>query len=235
MIYITGDTHRSESDFQDILEFCELYETTKDDFMIITGDVGVNYFVDHSDEELKNWLEGFPITFLMVRGNHEERPENIPWYELTHLERDNFEGDVFIEEGYPSLLFADNGLLRIEDKSFYVINGAYSVDKYVRISWGAEWFEDEELFDWEMDIIREEIKGIDHVDVVLSHTCPKKYIPHEAKLPSFDQSTISHLMEEFLDEVEAGLNYDNWYCGHWHIDKQEGDMVFLYNEIMEVE
>ena len=26
-------------------------------------------------------------------------------------------------------------------------------------------------------------------------------------------------MEKFLDDVEEKLDYDKWYCGHYHIEK----------------
>ncbi len=235
MIYITGDTHGETSSFQQILDFCIAYKTTKEDFMIITGDAGLNYNLNRLDMELKEWVSDFPITFFFVRGNHEERPENLPEYELIKIDNERIEGNVFVEEMYPSLLFADNGLFRIENMSFYVINGAYSVDKYSRLAFNAPWFSDEELFESEMEKIKAEIKNIPYVDFVLTHTCPEKYIPEDALLPNFNQKYISRKMEKFLDEIESSLNYGLWYCGHWHIDKVEERIVFLYNEILNVE
>ena len=42
MFYITGDTHR---DFKRIKLFCKENSTTKEDVIIILGDVGVNFLV----------------------------------------------------------------------------------------------------------------------------------------------------------------------------------------------
>ena len=50
MIYITGDTHR---DFRRVETFCNVTETTKDDILIILGDVGINYYGRSND----NWLK----------------------------------------------------------------------------------------------------------------------------------------------------------------------------------
>ena len=58
-IYITGDTH---SNFERINEFCHENNTSKEDLMIILGDVGVNYFEDKRDYKLKRLLENIPIT-----------------------------------------------------------------------------------------------------------------------------------------------------------------------------
>ena len=71
MIYITGDTHR---DFARVEEFCEEYGTTEDDILIILGDVGINYYLDDRDDEIKEELSQLPITLLCIHGNHEERP-----------------------------------------------------------------------------------------------------------------------------------------------------------------
>ena len=48
MIYITGDTHR---DFENIAEFCYSHNTTVEDVIIILGDVGLNYYLDGSDNK----------------------------------------------------------------------------------------------------------------------------------------------------------------------------------------
>ena len=60
MIYITGDTH---GNFQRIKEFCQEQQTTTNDYLIILGDAGINYFGDQ-DNKLKEELTKIPITFL---------------------------------------------------------------------------------------------------------------------------------------------------------------------------
>jgi len=69
------------------------------------------------------------------------------------------------------------------------------------------------------------------VDLVLSHTCPAKYIPHEAMMPFVDQSTVDRSTEDWLDGIEDRLQYDAWYCGHWHINKHIDRMHFLFHEL----
>ena len=64
MVYITGDTHRNE--FDRIEEFCEEYETTTDDVMVILGDAGINFHGEPSDSELKRELNDLPITLLCI-------------------------------------------------------------------------------------------------------------------------------------------------------------------------
>ena len=50
MIYYTGDIHGSKLE---IVTFCMRFQPTKDDTIIILGDVGANYFGNERDAQLK--------------------------------------------------------------------------------------------------------------------------------------------------------------------------------------
>lgn len=220
MIYITGDTHR---------EFYRLHniEKNKNNMLIILGDTGINYYLDERDKTLKEQLNSYNIKLFCVQGNHEERPENIS----TYKEIDMFGGKVFIEEAYPNLIFAKNGeLYDIDNKKVLVIGGAYSVDKNYRIIYRYPWFKDEQLSKEEVDNILNKYKG-QHIDIVLSHTCPLKYEPTEVFMKGIDQSNVDKSMEKFLDKVEESIDYDKWYCGHYHIEKKIDKLEFMFGRI----
>lgn len=220
MIYITGDTHR---------EFYRLHniEKNKNNILIILGDTGINYYLDERDKTLKEQLNSYNIKLFCVQGNHEERPENIS----TYKEIDMFGGKVFIEEAYPNLIFAKNGeLYDIDNKKVLVMGGAYSVDKNYRIIYRYPWFKDEQLSKEEMDNILNKYKG-QHIDIVLSHTCPLKYEPTEVFMKGIDQSNVDKSMENFLDKVEESIDYDKWYCGHYHTEKQIDKLEFMFVRI----
>lgn len=220
MIYITGDTHREFYRLHDI-------EKNKNNMLIILGDAGVNYYLDERDKMLKEQLNSYNIKLFCVQGNHEERPENIS----TYKEVDMFGGKVFIEEEYPNLIFAKNGeLYDIDNKKVLVIGGAYSVDKNYRIIYGYPWFKDEQLSKEEMDNILNKYKG-QHIDIILSHTCPLKYEPTEVFIKGIDQSAVDKSMEKFLDKFEESIDYDKWYCGHYHTEKQINKLEFMFEKI----
>lgn len=220
MIYITGDTHREFYRLHDI-------EKNKNNMLIILGDAGISYYLDERDKILKEQLNSYNIKLFCVQGNHEERPENIS----TYKEIDMFDGKVFIEEEYPNLIFAKNGeLYDIDNKKVLVIGGAYSVDKNYRIIYGHPWFKDEQLSKEEMDNILNKYKG-EHIDIVLSHTCPLKYEPTEVFIKGIDQSSVDKGMEKFLDSVDECIYYDKWYCGHYHIEKQIDKLEFMFGRI----
>lgn len=220
MFYITGDTHR---------DFTRVHNLPKGSTLIILGDAGINYFLNKEDKELKEYLNSLGITFLCVQGNHEERPENIP----TYKEKIMYGGKVFIEDDYPNLIFLKNGeIYTINNKKVLVIGGAYSIDKNIRLTYGWHWFKDEQLNKSEMNMILEKYQGT-HVDVILSHTSPKKYEPVEVFLSGIDQKTVDKTMEEFLDIVEETINYDKWYCGHYHTEKIVDKIEFMFENIKE--
>jgi 3-oxoacid CoA-transferase subunit A len=220
MTYITGDTHR---------EFSRLYnlKEIEDDMLIILGDSGINYFLNEEDVKYKDYLKRFNIKLFCIRGNHEERPE----YINTYKEVEMFDGKVFMEEDYPNLIFAKDGeIYNIDGKSVLVIGGAYSVDKDYRILYGYKWFKDEQLSKKEMDNIFEKVKG-KHFDIVLTHTCPYKYEPKEVFMQVLDQSKVDKSMEHFLDKIEESIDYDKWYCGHFHTEKQIDKLEFMFGRI----
>lgn len=220
MTYITGDTHRDFSRLNN-------WNFNKDDMLIILGDAGINYYLNQTDNKVKEELKKYNIKLFCIRGNHEERPENINSYN----EVDMFGGKVFIEDKYPYIIFAKDGeIYNIDGKSILVIGGAYSVDKNYRIMYGYQWFKDEQLNENEMNSIINKIKG-KHFDIVLTHTCPYKYEPREVFLPGIDQSKVDKTMEHFLDKIEENITYDKWYCGHYHTEKEIDKLEFMYETI----
>ena len=62
MIYVTGDTHREFSRFSRL-------DLTKDDMIIVLGDVGINYYLDSSDDRVKKKLSKYPWSFFFIQDN----------------------------------------------------------------------------------------------------------------------------------------------------------------------
>lgn len=223
MIYLTGDIH---GDPTQVELFCSKMQLTENDTIIMLGDVGVNYYGGKRDRLPKRILSSLPVTFLCIHGNHEMRPQNIPEYRPTVWNG----GRVLVDEANPNILFAEDGeIYELDSKKALAIGGAYSVDKFYRLQRGFGWWADEqpsELTKRKVERVVNECKGI---DIILSHTCPKKYIPTEMFLPMIDQSTVDNSTEEWLDTIEESVDYKAWYCGHWHTDKRIDRMHFLFN------
>ena len=227
MIFITGDTH---GEFSRIEMLCQRAETTRDDILIILGDAGINFSGPERDRQKKDRLAELPITVFALQGNHDMRPERVG----TYREMLRYGGTVFAEDRYPNILFAKDGeIYDIGGRKTVVIGGAYSVDKYFRLKHGWPWFEDEQP---SAEIrARAEARLAQEgwsVDMVLTHTCPLRYLPVEVFRPGFDQSKIDKSTEDWLDTIEERLAYREWYCGHYHIEKSIDRLRFVYKDIL---
>ena len=221
MIYITGDTHGR---FERIEQFCRKFKTKKEDVLIILGDAGINFSGECYDWPKKEFLEE-----LCIHGNHEQRPQTIG----TYREMQWNGGAVFYEKEFPHLLFAKDGeVFDLEGKKTIVIGGAYSIDKMTRVVYGYGWWPDEQPSqeikrDVEQRLYEENWK----VDVVLSHTTPLKYEPVEVFLPGMDQSSVDKSTEIWLDQIEDRLEYQKWYCGHYHTEKKINRLEIMFENI----
>jgi len=224
MVYYTGDIH---GEAMKILNFISRFQPAADDTIVILGDTGLNYFNDSRDNHTKIQLNDQGVTILSLHGNHERRPESLPYYH----EMPWGGGIVYIQDIFPNLLFAKDGeIYNLDGRQCIAIGGAYSVDKFYRLQNGLRWFADEQPSPVTKEHVESVLDGAGwKIDTVLTHTCPAKYIPTEAFMSCVDQSTVDRSTENWLDTIEERLTYDHWLCGHWHIDKRIDKLHFLMN------
>ena len=227
MIYFTGDTH---GEVEKILRFKNRMELTAEDTVVILGDAGWNYDMGLHDSLAKKYLKRSGITVFSIHGNHEERPYNLPFYH----EMEWHGGMVYVEDAYPNILFAKDGeVYDLDGHKAIAIGGAYSVDKPFRLARGYRWFPSEQP-DAEIKArVEARLESLGwKIDVVLSHTCPQRYVPVEAFMSCIDQSTVDRNTEEWLDTIAERLDYQHWLCGHWHIDKTIDKFRFLMDDFV---
>lgn len=230
MIYITADTHGK---FRRILEFLGSGEITKNDVLVILGDAGFNYdAVEGSGLRRKAPVNYYGIPVLCLHGNHEMRPEHISSYREIPWHG----GTVYQEAKYPNLLFAKDGeIYSFDGRNLLVCGGAYTVFKEYRIAHGLHWYADEQPSKEIRRRVESQLDRMDwKADIMLTHTCPKKAVPQEKLIPGVDQSTVDTSTEDWLDRIEDRLDYNAWYCGHWHIDKQVENIRFVYKNILKI-
>lgn len=238
---ITGDTHGRVMDRLAQID-TTIYAPTET-ALIILGDAGINFYLNKTDEKLKEKIQATGFTVFCLRGNHEERPENLGMEPRMILDK-NYQGIFYFEDKYPNILYFNNfGLYKLGRYIVYVIGGAYSVDKYYRLAntpIGAKWtgwFEDEQLNEEEMLACQEEIYNLPHnltIDFVFTHTCPIQWEPVELFLNMIDPSTVDKTMELWLEEIEKDLQpYKYWLFGHYHADRYERPNVLQMYENIE--
>lgn len=231
-VFCTGDCH---AQFKKIKQLCYEQKTTLDDYVIILGDVGLNYHCNELDISNKKHLSKLPITLICIHGNHEERAWNLNSYKRVY--NNELRCYVYIEEEYPNILFPEDGVIYLKNKKCLCIGGAYSVDKYYRLMMGYKWFKSEQLTEEEKEKILKILEVENSFSYIFTHTIPLKY-ERELEylfLPSIDQSTVDKSMEEFLDKVEDRITYQHWFFGHYHDTNDLNDkLTILYHDIIEL-
>ena len=227
---ITGDCHGKVNRF-------DSYTYPRDGTVgiIILGDAGINYYLNKSDNKVKEKLQNSGYKFYLVRGNHEARPEDVPG--VSYVYDEEVKGNVGLDEKYPAIhYFIDGYSYDIDGHPCLVIGGAYSIDKNYRLSRGYPyiWFENEQLTPEERESILKKVKGQKY-DFIFTHTCPRSWEPTDLFLNSIDQDTVDKSMEDWLDEVKDAITFQVWLFGHFHADRIERfgvEQYYLYNETL---
>ena len=236
-VFVRGDTH---ANFDFLPYFCDKYKTDTDDILIILGDAGILYYGETAEREqiLKDYITVLPITLVCIRGNHEDRPTNRKNMEMCTTVNKYYSGTFYYEPGYENILYTmDGGEYMFGDQLCLAVGGAYSVDKWYRLSMGYKWFDDEELTPEEKcEIMFNSMnKKYEHV---FTHTCPFEWMPTDLFLSCIDQNTVSNDMERFLTQLSNNFDWDNWWFGHFHADRMDicgdGKVHMLYNQEIQI-
>lgn len=214
MFYFASDPHGR---FDQIIKFSQDHWLTPNDTIVILGDACFNHYRNKKDDVLKQFVATMlDCKVLVVRGNHDTRPNLISSYET-----DKFcSGEVYVEAKYPNLLFAKDGeLYNLDGVKSFVIGGAKTINDELHILQGHPIQKDSDLLEKEKQDIEEKLDNIGwNVDLMLTHSCPQSFIKPEMLYSGYDQSQIDRSLEIWMDEIEKRLNYKYWLFGHFHID-----------------
>lgn len=224
MIYIRGDTHGQIGHFSDDVMSGES-TWTQEDILIVTGDFGYVFMGEHNYISEKNNLDTLarkPYTILFVDGNHEGFPflkqysEEIRYGASVRRIRNNI---FWLQRGY---------VYSIEGRTFFVMGGAYSVDREFRQqhfeSTGEEiWFKEELPNREEFNRATTSLNACGRkVDYVITHTAPTSIILRLTKsLPEVHEMELTG----FLDWVYHEVQFRKWFFGHFHVDQVINDAV----------
>lgn len=225
-IFFSGDSHFPAEYKRFSFKYWPLgRELIRDDYVIILGDFGICW--DNSKEEnyWLDWFEDKPWTTLWIDGNHQNFPllYNYPlekWNSgWTHIMRPHIRhlvrGEVFT----------------IDNKTFFCMGGAASIDKHLRKE-GKTWWPEEIPTYNEFATAADNLRAHNmKIDYILSHTTSNRTIQKLDKwFPQFDPVT------NFLDKfVEEEVDYKINFFGHFHQDRTiDNKHILLYNDIIEL-
>lgn len=231
-IFVKGDCH---GNFTFLKQWCKVNKTTTNDYLVLCGDAGINFYLNKTDEKLKKRISECPITLICIHGNHEERPKNIESYSFKYS--DEFKCNIWIEEKYPNIIFPQDGVIELLGHKCLVLGGAYSIDKYYRIYRNLTWFPEEQMSDEDKERILKILEKENSFEYIFSHTAPLNYEREliDLFLPGINQYEVDKSMEKFLSEVHDKINFKHWFFGHFHDSFDLTDKVtILYNNIVEL-
>lgn len=224
---ITGDIHGT-LDIRKLVEFFEGREEeySKEDYLILCGDVGVCGFSAEEEAATRSILQGLPVTTLFVDGNHEK------FDQLYSYAVDEWNGGKvhFIENDLIHLMRGQ--VYTIDGTTFFTFGGAYSIDKMHRIE-GVSWFPEEIPTSEEYEEGWKNLEQADFkVDYILSHTGPREVVD---AMGYGDLSEDEVELRRYLQRVADHTEFEAWYFGHFHEDTDVEELFYcLYDEVVEV-
>lgn len=228
MVYVIGDRHGEEDGFSEE-KLPGQAGWTEADTVIVTGDFGFVMRGEKNNLAERNKLDALekkPYTIAFCDGNHEGFP-----YLETYPEEIRFGAPVrrirknvfWLQRGY---------VYTIEGKTFFVMGGAYSMDRewrlrYQQICGERIWFPEElPSPDEYLRAIRVLKEHQHRVDYIITHTAPRTIIPRIiGRYPDDHDRELTG----FLDWVYHEVMFTRWYFGHFHEDVEVNEqMVCCY-------
>lgn len=220
-ILVTGDLHQSiDIGKLSSRRFPYGNELTKDDILIVCGDVGLVWDGSEQDKYWQNWLNDKPWTTLCAPGNHENF-DLIEKYPIS-----TFCGGA-ARQIKDSIWYAEFGeIFTLNNKKFLFCGKADSHDKEYRTE-GVSWWAQERIIKADVEHALENLKKVDNkVDFIISHTGGTEVNSMLGFTPTES--------DKMLDSVLANAVFEKHYCGHYHVDMPLINHRILYDDIIEL-
>ena len=240
MICVTGDLH-GRIDFNKLIGFRDKHKgklSPESDYLVILGDFGLIWQNNHKtadykkDEKCLDRLSSWGWTTLFIDGNHENHPRLAAYPEV-----DMFGGKV--GKIRDNIYHLKRGRVYIIDgKKMFTFGGGLSIDQEHRTE-GVSWWREELPTTMEMDAALTELeKHNNKVDYILTHEAPRQYVPFilggiDERLP--ESLKYKSPLAIFFDHLHEIIDFNRWYCGHYHGDYQKDKLQVLYKSIIEIE
>jgi hypothetical protein len=229
MIYLTGDTHGDLSRLSSP-NFPLGKSLSERDYVIILGDFGAiwNPTKDVASSYWVKWLSEKPWTTLFLDGNHEN------FDLIDNLQTISKFGSLCGRAAEGVYHLRRGNIYTIDNKSFFVMGGAASIDKDMRTE-NLSWWARENPSEEEINKAWASLASVGmEVDYVLTHTCPSQVKKNLLMTYGFADNFHDPL-ENHLAEMEYKIKFKHWFFGHFHQNVTLGKFTCLYEEIHDLE
>ena len=248
-IVITGDTHGT-FDIGKVVRYFNEHEDeyTRDDYLIICGDVGICGFSAAYEANTRAVFRSLPVTTLFIDGNH----ENFEQLNSYAVEQWNGGKVHIIEDNMIHLMRGQ--IFELEGSRFFTMGGAKSHDiedgilepdapdferrlmmlqrkpraryRINHISWWAQELPSDE----EYAEARRNLDAVGwQVDYIITHCAPTSIALMGTRHNEADRLT------DFLQEVQERAKYHYWLFGHYHDNKAiDQKHILLWEQIVRV-
>lgn len=220
-----------------MLEYIALHQFHQNfDTLMICGDFGYIFRGDEDEDKFLDYIEkeaNFDIIF--VDGNH----ENFPKIYSYPIEQWN-NGKVHrIRNNIRHLMRGE--IYTINSKTFFVFGGGYSIDKerrldYEKVYGRKIWWEEEFPTKQEIDNAYKNLEKYNwKVNYIITHSAPTNVLPMVSEFFISSLKADIDIVNSTLEDIRQKTDFDHWYFGHYHGNKDFDKFTLLYELSRNVE
>ena len=195
MIWLLSDPHGGEN----IQGFREYLATAKEeDLLIILGDVGLKFADTKENRLFDELLLSAEKNIAFIDGNHEN------FAHLNSFPEEDWNGGRIHRITDKVVHLMRGNIYTLEGKTFFVFGGCKSSPRWKEM---GLWYPGDEPEPAEISLAHKNLaRHGNRVDYILTH----KYEESPPK------GTVCPALRELILWLEANVQYQHWFCGHWH-------------------
>lgn len=208
MVYITGDMHGDQNRFNSK----EIKSLQPGDTLIICGDFGFVWNDDNKEKEFLKWLGSRKYNVCFLDGPHDN------FDRIYSCKKTVFKGGL-VHRISGSLYHMCRGqVFNIDGYRIFTFGGGESSDRDMRND-SKRWFKEELPTPEEMQMGAENLEenGL-KVDYIVTHE-PPSVVKRAIQLRASKSAYVS-MLNGYLEEINRGVEFDRWFFGSVHEDKQ---------------
>lgn len=207
MIYVTGDTHGDIS----FLKNPKIKKLGEKDTLIICGDFGFLWDVnDPKEKKNLELLKSKKFTICFLDGAHEN------FDVLNSYTPYRWKGGNTHKIANNIYHLMRGEIFTLEDKTFFVMGGGESEDRYMREE-GVSWWKEEMPSEEELKNASDNFADANYtVNYILSYEAPA--IAKDFLRLHTNQTVYLSPLNTYLQELTKDADYYHWYFGSLHKD-----------------